>query len=42
MKVDLANNWDFWAYVELPIETVRQEFAVPPLPEFAAVDEPLV
>jgi len=29
MTVDLGNNWDFWAYVELPIETVRKQLGVP-------------
>jgi hypothetical protein len=31
MKVDLANNWDFWKYVELPIEVARERLGVPPL-----------
>lgn len=31
MKVDLANDWDFWAYVELPIEVARERLGVPPL-----------
>lgn len=32
MKVDLARDWDFWEYVELPIEAVREKLGVPPLP----------
>ena len=31
MKVDLGNNWDFWQYVDLPIEVVRERLGVPPL-----------
>ena len=31
MKVDLGDNWDFWKYVELPIEVVRERLGVPPL-----------
>ncbi len=31
MKVDLGDNWDFWKYVELPIEVVRKRLGVPPL-----------
>jgi hypothetical protein len=31
MKVDLGNNWDFWKYVELPIEVARERLGVPPL-----------
>ncbi len=31
MKVDLGDNWDFWKYVELPIEAVRERLGVPPL-----------
>lgn len=30
MKVDLGNNWDFWEYVELPIEVARERLGVPP------------
>lgn len=31
MKVDLGGDWDFWNYVERPIEEVRQELGVPRL-----------
>ena len=31
MKVDLGNNWNFWDYVELPIEVARERLGVPPL-----------
>jgi hypothetical protein len=31
MEVDLGNAWDFWEYVELPIEVVRERLGVPPL-----------
>lgn len=31
MKVDLGNDWDFWEYVELPIDVVRKQLGVPPL-----------
>ncbi len=31
MKVDLGNNWDFWEYVELPIEVARGRLGIPPL-----------
>ena len=30
MKVDLGNNWNFWEYVELPIELVRERLGVTP------------
>lgn len=33
MKVDLARDWDFWEYVELPIDIVRKQLGVPPLNE---------
>jgi hypothetical protein len=29
MKVDLGHDWDFWEYVELPIEVVRDRLGVP-------------
>jgi len=28
MKVDLGDNWDFWEYVDLPIEVVRERLGV--------------
>ena len=31
MKVDLGDNWDFWEYVDLPIEVARERLGVPPL-----------
>jgi tellurite resistance protein len=31
MKVDLGDNWDFWDYVDLPIETARERLGVTPL-----------
>ena len=31
MKVDLGCDWDFWKYVKLPIEVVRERLGVPPL-----------
>ncbi len=31
MKVDLGGGWDFWEYVERPIEVVREQLGVPPL-----------
>jgi tellurite resistance protein len=31
MKVDLGHDWDFWNYVELPIDVVRKRLGVPPL-----------
>jgi tellurite resistance protein len=31
MKVDLGDGWDFWEWVELPIETARKQLGVPPL-----------
>ncbi len=31
MNIDLADDWDFWKYVELPLEEVRKEFGVLPL-----------
>lgn len=33
MNVDLGADWDFWPYLELPLETVRQQLGVPPLTE---------
>lgn len=30
MNTDLADNWDFWPLVALPIEEVRQRLALPP------------
>ncbi len=35
MTVDLADGWDFWADVELPLAEARRRFGVPPLaPEY--------
>jgi tellurite resistance protein len=31
MKVDLGRDWDFWKYVELPIDVARERLGVPPL-----------
>ena len=31
MKVDLGRDWDYWDYVELPIDMARKELGVPPL-----------
>ncbi len=31
MKIDLGNDWDFWEYVELPLEVARKNLGVPPL-----------
>jgi tellurite resistance protein/ubiquinone biosynthesis protein Coq4 len=31
MNVDLGSDWDFWEYVDLPIEVVRERLGVPPL-----------
>ena len=31
MTFDLGAEWDFWPYLELPIETVRQQFGIKPL-----------
>ena len=31
VNVDLGNEWDFWKYVELPIEIVREKLGVPPI-----------
>lgn len=31
MRTDLGNRWNFWEYVELPIEVVREWLGVPPL-----------
>jgi hypothetical protein len=36
MKLDLGNNWNFWEYVELPIEVVRGQLGVPPLRQHVA------
>ena len=33
VEVDLGNGWDFWEYVEQPIEAVRAELGVPPINE---------
>ena len=33
MKVDLGNDWNFWDYVELPIDEVRDRLGVSPLNE---------
>jgi hypothetical protein len=30
MKVDLGSNWDFWEYVELPMDVVRERLGVVP------------
>ena len=30
MKVDLGSDWDFWDYVELPIDVARERLGVPP------------
>jgi len=29
MNTDLGDNWDFWSYIELPIEKVRSMLAIP-------------
>jgi tellurite resistance protein len=31
MKVDLGHDWDFWQYVELPIDVARRQLGVPPI-----------
>ena len=31
MKVDLGQDWDFWDYVGLPIQEVRERLGVAPL-----------
>jgi ubiquinone biosynthesis protein Coq4 len=31
MKVDLGSNWDFWKYVELPLDVARDRLGVPAL-----------
>ncbi len=30
LKVDLSDGWDFWEYVELPIDIARERLGVPP------------
>jgi tellurite resistance protein len=35
MTVDLGNNWNFWDYVELPIDVARARLGVPPQIESA-------
>jgi len=35
MDTDLGDDWDFWPYVELPIEEVRSRLGVPPAEEQA-------
>jgi hypothetical protein len=38
MKVDLGDNWNFWDYVELPIDVARERLGIQPLnPELTAV-----
>jgi hypothetical protein len=36
MEVDLGNNWNFWEYVELPIDVARERLGVPPLRQHVA------
>lgn len=31
MKLDLGDGWDFWEYVELPIEEARARLGIPPV-----------
>jgi hypothetical protein len=31
MNADLGKQWDFWKYVELPIETARERLGIPPV-----------
>lgn len=31
MKVDLGVEWDYWQYVEQPIDVVRAKLGVPPV-----------
>ncbi len=31
MTVDLGDKWDFWPYVDAPLDEVRDRFGVPPL-----------
>jgi len=31
MRVDLGDKWDFWEYVELPINAVREQLGITPL-----------
>ena len=33
MKVDLGGTWDFWDWVDLPIDVVRERLGVPPRDE---------
>lgn len=36
MRVDLGDGWNFWEYVELPIEVARERLGVPPLDQHVA------
>ena len=29
MNIDLGDNWDFWSYVEMPLDEVREKFGIP-------------
>ena len=30
LNTDLSDNWDFWPYVELPLDEARAKLNVPP------------
>ncbi len=32
MTTDLGDDWDFWAYTDLPLDEARARLGVPPLP----------
>ncbi len=31
MTTDLGDAWDFWPYMDLPLDLVRERLGVPPL-----------
>jgi len=41
LPIDLSDNWNFWDYIELPLEEARSRLGVPPKTEFGPGDSPL-
>ncbi|MAB80000.1 MAG: hypothetical protein CMJ89_11665 [Planctomycetes bacterium] len=41
LPLDLSDDWNFWDYIELPLEEARSRLGVPPKTEFGPGDSPL-
>ena len=41
VRQDLSDDWNFWNYIELPLEEARTRLGVPPKTEFGPGDSPI-